>query len=64
MSLKPDIIDRLMERGDTLSLEAVKVITELRKSYLDGLEAWRKNNNHHAATIAELQMELKKAKQK
>lgn len=62
MSLKPDIVDRLLERDDVVSREAAKVIIELRKSYLDGLEAWRKNNNHHAATIAELQMELKKAR--
>jgi hypothetical protein len=62
MSLKPDIVDRLLEREDPISKEAAKIIIELRKSYLDGLEAWRKNNQHHAATIAELQMDLKKAR--
>ena len=62
MSLRPDIVDRLLERNDETSRDAAKVIIELRKLYLDGLEAWRKNNNHHAAEIAKLQMELKKAK--
>ena len=60
--MKPDIVDRLLAENGELSREAAKVITELRKSYLDGLEAWRKNNNYHAAVIAELQSELNRAR--
>lgn len=61
MSLNPDIVDRLLDTDSGLCHEAAALIKALRKSYVEGLDAWKANSAFHAAEIERLTKALKKA---